>query len=132
MQSLTILRTALTADTGLGRFDLYSVSDQELMELLADGFDKITQCQLTGEDGEYLLVTSWDFVRCNRKGDVVEMRFPALVSPWHRDNRQLRYSKAGITGGIFETKYVPRQTASLTMKQASFHGTFDAAALCGE
>ena len=60
-----------SVDINLGHVDYRSFSDQTLMELLIEGFDENTKRMCQDEDGMYIDVCEWQFVKCNVDDRVV-------------------------------------------------------------
>ena len=74
--------TALTADPSLGRFDISSLSQQQLMEMLIENLHEALKyneftCKSTNE---FLEVCSWPDVECDENKNVTSIQFDLFGS----------------------------------------------------
>ena len=65
---------ALTADPALGRVDYNSLTDQTLMEMLADGFDEATRKRYQDSEGLYLDIADWLCARFDDDENVIDIK----------------------------------------------------------
>ena len=113
-----MLLCLLSADNlAFGRVDLFSLSDQDRMELLASGFHEKDQLALQREDGRgYMDVRHWGGITCDDDGTVTGIDWWSGYSgPLHE--------------GSFQTKYLPANLKSIWISQCLLEGSFDAAVL---
>ena len=132
-----MLHVILTADPFLGKFDQLSLSDQASMELLVQCFDEKTQKRYKDQDGHFIDISKWEIVNCNDEGIVtyLELPGPEYESDGYYTDDDFYYDSeddfpedASLAGSL-ETKYIPRQLATLEIQQCSLTGTFDVSAL---
>ena len=113
-----ILIFCLSADPSAGRFDTSMLSDQAMLELLAQGFDEESQERFQ-EGGEFLEFSKWEIV------DFDEYNvFYLDVTPEEDlfgDDMPMR--------GVFEAKFVPRKVGVLSIRRCDFGGILDFASL---
>ena len=132
-----MLHVILTADPFLGKFDQLSLSDQALMELLVQCFDDKAQKRYRDQGGNFIDISEWAIVRCNDEGIVTYLDLPGpeyesggyyTDDDYYYDSED-DYSEYASLAGSLETKYIPRQLATLEIQQCSLTGTFDVSAL---
>ena len=132
-----MLHVILNADPFLGKFDQLSLSDQASMELLVQCFDEKTQKRYKNQDGHFIDISEWPIVRCNDEGIVTYLDLPGpeyesggyyTDDDYYYDSED-DYSEYASLAGSLETKYIPRQLATLEIQQCSLTGTFDVSAL---
>ena len=102
-----------SADTGLGRVDHESFSDQTLMELLLESFPDSAKEQYLDDGGMYLDVCSWPNVKCDANARVTEV------------------SSLPPRNGSVELSYIPRKVKTFVMHHGRNLGTLDTSALPG-
>ena len=132
-----MLHVILNADPFLGKFDQLSLSDRASMELLVQCFDEKTQKRYKDQDGHFIDISKWAIVKCNDEGIVTYLDLPGpeyesggyyTDDDYYYDSEDDFPEDASLAGSL-ETKYIPRQLATLEIQQCSLTGTFDVSAL---
>ena len=63
----------VNVDSSLGRVDCILLSDQNLMELLIEGFDDVTKRRYKDSEGMYLDVREWPHIKCDDDEKVIHI-----------------------------------------------------------
>ena len=134
---LLMLQTlfTLTADSGLGRCDAESLSDQIRMELfVADLSDEFKDFFQDGA-GKFLDVCEWDGVECNAYDEVVDIQWYDTGSTGtvhlHFLPKRVQLFEMCSNGhskamtGTLETSTLPDKIRAMKLTHHSLHGTVD-------
>ena len=113
------LDLCLSADPSAGRFDASMLSDQAMLELLAQGFDEDSQERFQ-ENGEFLEFSKWEIVEDSDEHNVLRLN----VTP-----EDHYFGDDAPMSGVFEAKFVPRKVSALRIRRCDFNGTIDFARL---
>ena len=127
----------ITADhSALGRVDIASFTDQQLLELLIGDLPDRSKKRYQMKDGSFRDVCKWRAVECDKahrikkvsftdtlQGSVLLDAIPPLVTEF-----VLRYCKAE---GTLDTKFLPGNLKNLSLSSNEFHGPVDMTAFPG-
>ena len=102
----------LSADPSLGRFDISSLSDQTLMEMLVDGMQPDTKSQYHDDEGNFKDISAWENIECT-EGRVTDITFYAHA---HSDAQ-------------YPFEYIPRLVELFHVERSNIHGTLDTSVL---
>ena len=108
----------ITADPSAGRVDTSMLTDQDMLELLAQGFDKKSQERFQ-EDGEFIDFHDWDIVEASVDDHVTYLN----LGP----NPHIQIY--GPICGTLEAKFIPRKAETLAIEGCAFEGALDFAHL---
>ena len=100
----------LTADPDLGRVDLFSFSDQTLMEMVIADFPDGDKATYQDDEGQFLDVCDWLGLKCDAAKRVEGIRYAFENKP-------------------IELRYIPSSVKTITMPISSLSGTLETAAL---
>ena len=100
------------ADPSLGRFDISSLSDQTLMEMLVDGMEEPQKSRFRDESGTFKDISSWDNIECTA-GRVTHITF---YSHAHSDAQ-------------YPFEYIPRLVDMFHVEWGNLHGTLGTSVL---
>ena len=107
-------------DWALGRFNIESLDDQTLMEMLLENTKASVQDRFK-KDGEFLDMREWHGIRCNENGDVQHIKIA---------NRDVSmYFDESLSLGKIALQYIPRHTETFFSTFTRFSGTLETAAL---
>ena len=119
-------------DANLGRVDITMLSDQNLVELLVEGFNDEAKKRYQDENGDFLEVCQWPRFRCDDDGRVIH------IESWNEiqisgtiDLRYLppkcEYTKfeALNLSGTLDTTLLPSCMTFFNIEQNDFHGSVD-------
>ena len=107
-----------TDDTGLGRVNYTTMSEQSLMELLVA--DLTGAEKFHGPDGNFLPLEEWSGITFSKDGNVRDISWSNNV--FLGNNRVL-------PGGTIHLRWLPRTLRKFTISSMGLHGTVDGQAL---
>ena len=104
--------TYITADNSIGRFDISSLSDQTLMEMLVEGMGEYSQQDYKDENGDFKYVCEWGAYTCT-DGRVTDVYF---------NHRTFHFEQ-------FPFEYAPPLAKRISIQNGNLHGTLDTSTL---
>ena len=106
------LTAFLTADASLGRFDISSISQQQMMEMLIENINEAAKLKYKADDtGDYLDVCAWLGIECDDDKNVTSIEF---------DN----YFRRDLN-----IEYIPQTVRRFKLLSEGATGTLDTSAL---
>ena len=110
-----VSRLILSIDSSSSRVDGYSLSDQDRMELLIDGFSSDSKQRYKNDKGFYIDVCEWNGVKCDSKGSITRVEY---------------YNTLDFTyQGRIELSYLPQTVVRVFGESLQLDGTVDAYSL---
>ena len=106
------LPTLCTADASLGRFDIPSISQQQLMEMLIENINEAAKVEYrSGRTGEYLDVCTWLGIECDVDKNVTSIEFDSSFR------------------GDLNIQYIPQTVRRFVLLSEGATGSLDTSAL---